>query len=172
MCTTQSGGEGGSWQKYPPPRPSDVMPPIDTHSRPCRNPSIEYLVLSGRMVTCVHDPVSGRGANQEYPLPPSAKSGQNTARVHRPHPVYTAMLIIWGLSMSAHIRRMVCVHAQPHWGLKQIPPPTQSAVTPVFHPAPFNESWLNKQADLADHALCLPGRKLTYILLGLKIQIL
>jgi hypothetical protein len=50
--------------------------------------------LSGWMVTCVHNPVGGRGANQILPLPPRAKSGQNTARDHRPLSVYTVMLII------------------------------------------------------------------------------
>jgi hypothetical protein len=129
-------------------------------------PNNEYLVLSVRMVMCVHDPDDGRGSNQ---IPPSVKCQVRLKHCmhHRPCPIYISMLITWGYSTSAHEGRMACVRARPCRGVggsKHQPPPMPSTVmphydTPVSHVCTSIKSWLNKQAVLADHACSLPLRQ-------------
>ncbi len=102
-------------------------------------------------------------------------------RCMRPSPTYsiycTAMLIIWGLSTSAHLGRMARVRSRPRRGVGEVMAntPTHAKCShahydlPVSHVCPSIKSWLNKQAVLADHALCLPGRNLACILNKTKV---
>ncbi len=110
------------------------------------------------------------GVPAKYRLPPSAKSGRSTARDHWPCPVYTAMLITWGLYISPRRKNgaRTCMTSSQGGG-GQDPPPTPSSVTPrydtpVSHVCPSIKSWLKKQAIFADHAICPTGRNLTCIL--------
>ncbi len=132
-------------------------------------PNIEYLVLGGWMVTCVHHSFGGRGANQEYPLPPSQIKTLHATIAH----VYAVMLITWGLPMSVHIGRRACALAWPRRGVgggveMNTPTHAKCSRATLWHTnppcVPLSKFWQNKQAVLADHALCLSGRKLAYIL--------
>jgi hypothetical protein len=68
---------------------------------------IEYLFLSGWMVTCVHDSVSGRGANQEYPLPPSQVKTLHATIAH----VYSVYVSLEAFPhQSTEEKWSACVH--------------------------------------------------------------
>ncbi len=109
----------------------------------------------------------------ERPKPHSTKWSQSIACNHRPHIIYVAMLIIWGLSMSAHIGRMARIPAWPRWGwggggLANTPTLAKCSHTMLWHTnlprVPFYIILTRQQAILADHDLCISGRNLACIL--------
>jgi hypothetical protein len=111
---------------------------------PSKYPNLEYLVLSGQMVMCVHNPVNGRGASQ---IPPTTKCQVRSKYCTRPPPtssIYCHAYNLWPFHVSPHRKNGVhtCNGLVGGWG-DQIPPSTPSTVTPQYDTSlpcvPFNK---------------------------------
>ncbi len=101
------------------------------------------------MVTCVHDSVGGRGANREYPLPPS--KSKHCTWTSLTHILSSFYLRPFHVSPCRKNGVRAYTSSSGGGGLKnKYPNPRQVQSCHVPPHAAFNKSWLNKQAVLAD----------------------
>jgi hypothetical protein len=125
---------------------------------------IENWNLCWQMIARVRNSMDGWGGGPG-PLPQSKVKALHATITHLYcHPIQ-------GLSTSAHVGRMACVHAWPRRGVGGVmantPTHTKCSHATLCHTrlpcVPFKNSWVNKQAELADHALCLSDSYLAYM---------
>jgi hypothetical protein len=119
---------------------------------------------------CVHDPSDGRG-EAKTPF-----HQVKSKRCMRPSPMDSIYCHAWPRHVSPRSpngARMYVHDLVGGWGvMAHTPTHAKCSHATLPHtslpPAPYNKSWLNKQAVLADQALCLLGRKLACVLLKSK----
>ncbi len=120
---------------------------------------------------CVHDPINGRGANQ---ISPSVKCQVRLKHCMQPSPMsniyfHAHYLRLFHISPRRESGVSMCTTSSGGGGFEaHTPTHAKYSHATLWHPSTHVctsiKFWLNKQAVLADHALCLWGRNLVCIL--------